>query len=147
VLHASGRRDYEELRARLAELGSPPHYRLEPYVQPFADALAVADVAVARAGGSVFELAAAGVPSVLVPYPHATADHQAGNAKWMADGGAAVVVPDSELDGPRLAREVGALLGASERVEAMRAAARKLARLDAADRIADEVLRLVRSPG
>jgi UDP-N-acetylglucosamine--N-acetylmuramyl-(pentapeptide) pyrophosphoryl-undecaprenol N-acetylglucosamine transferase len=146
VLHASGRRDYNELRARLDEHGSPPHYRLEPFVQPFADALAVADLAVARAGGSVFELAAAGIPSVLVPYPHATADHQSGNAKWMADGGAAVVVPDSELDGARLAREVHALLVEPERVEAMRAAARELARLDAADRIADEVLRLVRSP-
>src|SRR3954465_13072457 len=60
VLHASGRRDYDELKARLDELGSPPHYRLEPYVDPFADALAAADIAVARAGGSVFELVAAG---------------------------------------------------------------------------------------
>src|SRR4051812_4113227 len=142
VLHASGRRDYDALRARLDELESPEHYRLEPYVEPFADALAAADLAVARAGGSVFELAAAGIPSVLVPYPHATADHQSGNAKWMADGGAAVVVPDSELDAARLAREVGALLSAPARLESMSAAARKLARADAADRIADEVLRL-----
>jgi UDP-N-acetylglucosamine--N-acetylmuramyl-(pentapeptide) pyrophosphoryl-undecaprenol N-acetylglucosamine transferase len=142
VLHASGRRDYDELRARLEELGSPPHYRLEPYVEPFADALAVADLAVARAGGSVFELAAAGVPSVLIPYPHATADHQSGNARWMANGGAAVVIPDSELDGARLAREVGALLGSPHRLESMRTGARKLARADAADHIAGEVLRL-----
>src|SRR5204863_5550236 len=142
VLHASGRRDYDDLRARLDALGSPPHYRLEPFVQPFADALAAADLAVARAGGSVFELAAAGIPSVLVPYPHATADHQTGNARWMADGGAAVVVPDAELDGPRLAREVAALLGSPDRLAAMAAAARRLARLDAADLIADEVVRL-----
>jgi UDP-N-acetylglucosamine--N-acetylmuramyl-(pentapeptide) pyrophosphoryl-undecaprenol N-acetylglucosamine transferase len=144
VLHASGRRDYEELKARLDELGSPPHYRLEPYVDPFADALAAADIAVARAGGSVFELAAAGIPSILVPYPHATADHQTGNARWMAGGGAAVVVPDNALDAPRLAREVGNLLSSPQRLDAMRAAARKLARADAADRIADEVLRLAR---
>jgi UDP-N-acetylglucosamine--N-acetylmuramyl-(pentapeptide) pyrophosphoryl-undecaprenol N-acetylglucosamine transferase len=142
VLHASGRRDFDELRARLDELGSPPHYRLEPYVSPFADALAVADVAVARAGGSVFELAAAGIPSILVPYPYATADHQAGNARWMADGGAAVVVPDGELDAARLAREVGELLASPARLDAMRAAARRLARIDAADRIATEVLAL-----
>jgi UDP-N-acetylglucosamine--N-acetylmuramyl-(pentapeptide) pyrophosphoryl-undecaprenol N-acetylglucosamine transferase len=144
VLHASGRRDYDDLRARLDALGSPPHYRLEPFVQPFADALAAADLAVARAGGSVFELAAAGIPSVLVPYPHATADHQTGNARWMADGGAAVVVPDAELDGPRLAREVGALLASPDRLHAMAAGARRLARLDAADRIADEVVGLAR---
>src|SRR3954447_26636119 len=142
VLHASGRRDYDELRAQLDRLGSPTHYVLEPYVQPFADALAVADLAVARAGGSVFELAAAGIPSVLVPYPHATADHQSGNAKWMADGGAAVVVRDAELDGPRLAREVGGLLSSPGRLAAMAGAARRLARLDAADRIAGEVLQL-----
>ncbi len=140
VLHASGRRDYDALRARLEELGSPAHYRLEPFVEPFAEALAAADLAVARAGGSVFELAAAGVPSVLVPYPHATADHQTGNARWMADGGAAVVVSDSQLDAARLSREVGALLGSPGRLEAMAAAARKLARLDAADRIAEAVL-------
>jgi UDP-N-acetylglucosamine--N-acetylmuramyl-(pentapeptide) pyrophosphoryl-undecaprenol N-acetylglucosamine transferase len=142
VLHASGRRDYDDLRARLDALGSPDHYRLEPYVEPFAEALAAADVAVARAGGSVFELAAAGVPSILVPYPHATADHQTGNAKWMADGGAAVVVPDAQLDGTRLAREVGALLSSPQRLQSMSAAARKLARSDAADRIASEVLAL-----
>jgi UDP-N-acetylglucosamine--N-acetylmuramyl-(pentapeptide) pyrophosphoryl-undecaprenol N-acetylglucosamine transferase len=144
VLHASGRRDYDDLRARLEQFGSPPHYRLEPYVQPFAEALAAADLAVARAGGSVFELAAAGIPSVLVPYPHATADHQSGNARWMADGGAAVVVPDSQLDGPRLGREVETLLSSPGRLDAMTDAARKLARIDAADRIADEVLRLAR---
>src|SRR3954447_23572484 len=147
VLHSSGRRDYDELRARLDQLGSPPHYRLEPYVDPFADALAAADIAVARAGGSVFELAAAGVPSVLVPYPHATADHQTGNAQWIADGGAAVVVPDRELDGPRLAREVAALLGSAQRRDAMSAAARKVGRIDAADRIADELLHVARPFG
>ena len=145
VLHACGRRDYDELRDRLAALGDPGHYRLEPYVAPFADALAAADLAAARAGGSVFELAAAGVPAILVPYPHATADHQSGNARWMSDGGAAVVVPDAELDGPRLAREVAALLGSPQRLEAMRTAARALARVDAADRIAEEVLALAGS--
>ena len=64
----------------------------------------------------MFELLAAGLPSVLVPYPHATADHQTKNARWVERGGAAVVVPDDELDGPRLAREVAALLGSSERL-------------------------------
>ena len=87
VLHACGRRDYDELRARLDELGSPPHYRLFPYIEPFADALAAADLAVARAGGSVFELAAAGLPAILVPYPHATGDHQTANARFMERAG------------------------------------------------------------
>src|SRR5436305_4082808 len=127
VLHACGRRDYEDLRARLDELGLPPHYRLEASIEPFADAYAAADLAAARAGGSVFELAAAGLPAILVPYPYATADHQAGNARWMADGGAALVVPDAELDPPRLRAEVSALLGDPERLTRMGEAARRLA--------------------
>jgi UDP-N-acetylglucosamine--N-acetylmuramyl-(pentapeptide) pyrophosphoryl-undecaprenol N-acetylglucosamine transferase len=147
VLHAAGRRDYDALRTRLLELGSPPHYRLVPYVEPFADALAAADLAVARAGGSVFELAAAGLPSILVPYPHATGNHQDANARFMEEAGAAVVIPDAELDGPRLAREVGGLLAAPQRMAAMANAAREVARPDAAEVVASELLALVANDG
>jgi UDP-N-acetylglucosamine--N-acetylmuramyl-(pentapeptide) pyrophosphoryl-undecaprenol N-acetylglucosamine transferase len=147
VLHASGRRDHAELRARLDSMGSPPHYRLFEYVTPFADALAAADLAVARSGGSVFELAAAGVPSILVPYPHATADHQAGNAGHMARAGAAVVVPDREVGAERLRREVAELLTAPGRLEAMRAAARSVARPDAADRVARATVEMAANGG
>jgi UDP-N-acetylglucosamine--N-acetylmuramyl-(pentapeptide) pyrophosphoryl-undecaprenol N-acetylglucosamine transferase len=142
VLHASGRRDYEDLRRRLDEMGSPAHYRLEPYIEPFADAYAAADLAAARSGGSVFELAAAGLPAILVPYPHATGDHQTGNARWMAEAGAAVVVPDGELDAQRLRREATALLEDESRLSEMAAAARRLARPDAAERIAAGILSL-----
>jgi len=144
VLHACGRRDYPELAQRLEELGAPEHYKLHPFITPFAEAYAAADLAVARAGGSVFELLAAGLPAVLVPYPHATADHQTKNARWVEHGGAAVVVPDDDLDGPRLAREVAALLGSSERLRTMQHAARALARPEAAERIAHEIFMLVR---
>ena len=144
VLHAAGRRDHDDLRRRLDELGSPAHYHLYPYIQPFADALAAADLVVARAGGSVLELAAAGLPAVLVPYPYATADHQTANARFMERAGAAVVVPDGELDGPRLAREVARLLGSKQRLGEMASAARRVALPDAAARIAEETLGLVR---
>jgi UDP-N-acetylglucosamine--N-acetylmuramyl-(pentapeptide) pyrophosphoryl-undecaprenol N-acetylglucosamine transferase len=143
VLHACGQRDYAELRVRLDELGSPPHYRLSAFIQPFADALAAADLVAARAGGSVLELAAVGLPAILVPYPHASADHQTLNARHMERAGAAVVVPDDELDGPRLAREVAALLGAPQRMDEMSKAARVAARPDAAERIADELVALL----
>jgi UDP-N-acetylglucosamine--N-acetylmuramyl-(pentapeptide) pyrophosphoryl-undecaprenol N-acetylglucosamine transferase len=143
VLHASGHRDHAELQRRLEQLGSPGHYRLYAYVEPFSDALAAADLAVARAGGSVLEVAAAGLPAVLVPFPHATADHQTRNARYMAAAGAAVVVPDSELDGARLGREVASLLANPDRLRAMAEAARGLARPDAAERIAEETLALV----
>jgi UDP-N-acetylglucosamine--N-acetylmuramyl-(pentapeptide) pyrophosphoryl-undecaprenol N-acetylglucosamine transferase len=140
ILHACGRRDHADLRRRLDDLGSPPHYHLEPYIEPFADALGAADLVAARAGGSVLELAAAGLPSLLVPYPHATADHQTTNARYMAAAGAALVVPDAELDGPRLAREVGALLAAPQRLAGRANAAVAAARPDAAERIADEIV-------
>ena len=145
VLHACGRRDHEELRARLDELGAPSHYRLEAYIEPFADAYAAADLAAARAGGSEFELAAAGLPAILVPYPFATADHQTGNARWMADAGAAVVVPDRELDAARLASEAEALMADPARLAQMSTAARSLARPDAAERVAEAVLLLART--
>src|SRR3954447_530635 len=87
VLHVAGRRDFAELAPRVA---GRVHYLLRDYVTPFGRALAAAGLAVARAGGSVFELAQYGLPAVLVPYPHASADHQTTNAAWMADAGAAV---------------------------------------------------------
>jgi UDP-N-acetylglucosamine--N-acetylmuramyl-(pentapeptide) pyrophosphoryl-undecaprenol N-acetylglucosamine transferase len=138
VLHISGRRDYQQLAGR--EL--PPGYELAELLTPerFADALAAADLAVARAGGSVFELAVHGLPAILVPYPQAAADHQSANARWMSDGGAAVTIPDGELTPARLAAEVGALLGDRRRLAAMSQAARALARPDAARAVADELL-------
>jgi UDP-N-acetylglucosamine--N-acetylmuramyl-(pentapeptide) pyrophosphoryl-undecaprenol N-acetylglucosamine transferase len=135
VLHAAGTRDHAALAAR----AGGPHYDLRPYIEDFGEALAACDLCVARAGGSVFEIAAAGKPAILVPYPHATADHQTANARWMQAAGAAVVVPDDELTAARLGQEVGALLGDPSRLAAMAAASAALARPDAAQAVADEV--------
>jgi UDP-N-acetylglucosamine--N-acetylmuramyl-(pentapeptide) pyrophosphoryl-undecaprenol N-acetylglucosamine transferase len=139
VLHISGRRDHPELSRRELQAG----YDLRDYLDlhEFAHALAAADLAVARAGGSVAEIAAYGVPAILIPYPHASADHQTANARWMERAGAAVVIPDVELSGPRLAREIAALLADPGRLGAMAAASRSLARPHAADEIAQELLR------
>jgi UDP-N-acetylglucosamine--N-acetylmuramyl-(pentapeptide) pyrophosphoryl-undecaprenol N-acetylglucosamine transferase len=143
VLHVAGRRDYPELAAR----NLPAGYDLREYLDldEFADALAAADLVVARAGGSVFEIAASGTPAILVPYPHASADHQAENARWMENAGAAVVIDDGELDGGRLAREVAALFADRERLGEMARAAKGLARPDAAKEIADELLEAART--
>jgi UDP-N-acetylglucosamine--N-acetylmuramyl-(pentapeptide) pyrophosphoryl-undecaprenol N-acetylglucosamine transferase len=139
VLHVCGRRDWPELSA----LSVPAGYDLREYLDlpAFADALAAADLVVARAGGSLFEIAAAGKPAILVPYPHAAADHQTTNARWMAEGGAAVVIADGELSAPRLARETAALLADPQRMRAMAAASRRLARPDAAADVAEELLK------
>jgi len=142
VLHVCGRRDHADLEQRLATLGPAPHYHLHAYVDRFADALAAADLVVARAGGSVLEVAAAGLPSILVPYPHATADHQTANARHMERAGAAVLIPDAELDGARLAREVVPLLADERRLAEMARAAARAARPQAAQDIAAELLAL-----
>jgi UDP-N-acetylglucosamine--N-acetylmuramyl-(pentapeptide) pyrophosphoryl-undecaprenol N-acetylglucosamine transferase len=140
VLHAAGHRDADALAARLGPADARPWYDLRPYITPFGDALAAADLAVARSGGSIFEVAAHGLPAILVPYPHAAADHQTANARWMVDGGAALLVPDAALDAARLSAEVGALLADRDRLAAMAAASAALARPDAARAIADAVL-------
>lgn len=140
VLHISGKRDFEEVEARLASAPHRDRYTLLEYEPNLGDALAAADLVLGRSGGSIFEVIAVGRPAILVPFPFATADHQAANAEWMRKGGAATVIPDSELDAERLRREVDTVLGDAARLEAMAAAARTLAKPDAARRIADEVL-------
>jgi UDP-N-acetylglucosamine--N-acetylmuramyl-(pentapeptide) pyrophosphoryl-undecaprenol N-acetylglucosamine transferase len=140
VLHISGSRDYREARRRLDAAGDVPRYTLVEYEPGLADALAACDLVLARAGGSIFEIAAARRPAILVPYPFAAARHQHANAAWMADAGAAVVVEDSELDPDRLAALPGELLGDRERLERMAQASAALARPDAAARVAEEVL-------
>jgi UDP-N-acetylglucosamine--N-acetylmuramyl-(pentapeptide) pyrophosphoryl-undecaprenol N-acetylglucosamine transferase len=140
VLHVAGHRDHPELERGWIEAGRPERYLLLDYEPSLGDVLAAADLVVARAGGSVMEIAAAGRPALLVPYPHATADHQATNARWMADAGAAEVIPDDELDGERLRQAVDELLADPARLDAMAEASRHLARPDAAERIASEVL-------
>jgi UDP-N-acetylglucosamine--N-acetylmuramyl-(pentapeptide) pyrophosphoryl-undecaprenol N-acetylglucosamine transferase len=136
VVHLCGERDYSELRSR----ASRPDYILEPFMDEIGVAYGAADVALARAGGSVWELAAAGLPAVLVPGAFATGDHQEKNARWFADAGGAVVVPETEAArAPRLVEECLADAG---RLAAMAAAMRALAKPDAAEEIADGLVSL-----
>jgi UDP-N-acetylglucosamine--N-acetylmuramyl-(pentapeptide) pyrophosphoryl-undecaprenol N-acetylglucosamine transferase len=136
VLHICGERDYPELRDRATR----PDYVLVPQTEHFGEALAAADLALSRAGGTVWELAAAGTPAVLVPYPYATADHQARNARHFERGGGALVVADDELDRARALVEE--LLADPARLGEMREAMLALARPDAAAAIAEELIRL-----
>jgi undecaprenyldiphospho-muramoylpentapeptide beta-N-acetylglucosaminyltransferase len=138
IRHVIGARDWDSLRSALPEpLRAGLQYQPVRYEERMDLALAAADLVVCRAGSStVFELAAAALPSVLVPSPYVTADHQTGNARFLVQAGGAVMVPDAELDGPRLGSEVDALLADPERLAAMGKAAHTLARPDAADRVA-----------
>ncbi len=139
VIQITGHRDFQLARERLRS-GSAQRFTLLEYEPDLGDTLAACDLVLARAGGSVFELAAAGRPAILVPYPYAAANHQHANAAWMADAGAAVVIEDAELEPSMLARTVGELFGDPERLDRMGAAAERLSQPDAADRIAREVL-------
>jgi len=141
VLHVSGERDYDRLRAHVRR----DDYVLVPSTAEFGAALAAADLAVSRAGGTVWELAAAGTPSILVPYPYATSDHQTLNARHFERGGGAVVVPEPELD--RVPALVDELLADRQRLDAMRAAMLSMARPHAADEIAEELIALAAARG
>ena len=136
VLHISGERDYEGLRERVHR----SDYVLVSSTDAFGAALAAPDLAISRAGGTVWELAASGTPAILVPYPHATADHQTLNARHFERGGGAVVVPEPELD--RVPALVDELLADSARLESMSAAMRAMARPEAAEQIAEELIAL-----
>jgi UDP-N-acetylglucosamine--N-acetylmuramyl-(pentapeptide) pyrophosphoryl-undecaprenol N-acetylglucosamine transferase len=136
VLHLSGERDFESLRPRVRRAD----YRLLASTTEFGAALSACDLAVARAGSSVWELAAAGLPAVLVPYPYATADHQTKNARYFERGGGALVVREDDLS--RAPELIQSLLEHPQRLRRMSEAMRALARPDAADEIAEELIAL-----
>ena len=136
VIHLCGERDYAELQGR----ASRPDYILQPFLAEIGVAYGAADVVLARAGGSVWELAAAGLPAVLIPGEFATGQHQEKNARWFADAGGAVVVPEAEAE--RAPRVVDELLGDTDRLAAMAAAMRSIAKPNAAEEIADELVSL-----
>jgi UDP-N-acetylglucosamine--N-acetylmuramyl-(pentapeptide) pyrophosphoryl-undecaprenol N-acetylglucosamine transferase len=139
VRHVIGSRDWEEITADgpPVPIGAAVHYQALEYDDDMPTSLAAADVAVCRSGATTsFELLGAGVPAVLVPSPHVTADHQTANARHLVEAGAAVLVPDGELDGARLVAEVDGLLADPGRLDRMGRAARAAARPDAAAAIA-----------
>jgi UDP-N-acetylglucosamine--N-acetylmuramyl-(pentapeptide) pyrophosphoryl-undecaprenol N-acetylglucosamine transferase len=139
VLHLTGERYASELRGRKLR----PDYRLLPWTDDFAGALAAADLVFARAGGSVWEVAAAGKPAVLVPSPNVTADHQTKNARHFEEVGGAVVVPEAEIG--RVPGVVSDLLRDDGRLAEMGIAMRQAARPDAAAVIAEELISLARA--
>jgi UDP-N-acetylglucosamine--N-acetylmuramyl-(pentapeptide) pyrophosphoryl-undecaprenol N-acetylglucosamine transferase len=136
VLHLCGTRDYDALRPQVTR----PDYRLFAYTEEFGAALGACDLVLARAGGSVWELAAAGKPAVVVPGLFATADHQTKNARYFQRGGGAVVVPESEAG--RVADVIRSLLDNPRRLGDMAAAMRRLAKPNAAEEIAEALVGL-----
>jgi len=139
VLHQTGEAMRAETEALYQRLGVDA--RVVAYIEDMAEAYRWADLAVCRAGAmTVSELMAAGLPSALVPYPHAIDDHQTHNARYLADAGAAVLIPQSELTPERLSRELTDLSQKPGRLTEMSRSARLLAKLDAARVVAEVCL-------
>ena len=146
VMHSTGADDFEVTRDLLAltdeEAG---HWTVRPYIQDMGDMLAAADLVLSRAGASsIAEIAALAVPSVLVPYPHATADHQTTNTRFLVDAHAAVMFADEDIDGKAFEDTLADLLASSSKRSAMRRAAKDLAQDRAAQMLADQIEALVR---
>ncbi len=138
IRHVVGRRDYPDIaRQRPAPVEGGLDYVQIEFEDRMDLLLTAADVAVQRAGAStVAELAVIGLPSILVPLPGAPGDHQTQNARRLADAGAAVLVPDAELDADRLEAELDRLVEDPADRQRMADAARLLGRPDAAERVA-----------
>jgi UDP-N-acetylglucosamine--N-acetylmuramyl-(pentapeptide) pyrophosphoryl-undecaprenol N-acetylglucosamine transferase len=136
ILHISGERDYPLLKGRVRR----SDYRLIPSTERIGAAYSAADLVLARAGSSVWEIAAAGKPAILVPYPFATGDHQAKNADYFVRAGGAIVLRELGLDD--VPSHVRSLLDDPQRLARMSEAMLRAARPDAAEEIAEELVAL-----
>jgi UDP-N-acetylglucosamine--N-acetylmuramyl-(pentapeptide) pyrophosphoryl-undecaprenol N-acetylglucosamine transferase len=138
TVHQTGARELEEVRAAYVRAGVGA--RVEAFLDPVALEMHEAELVVCRAGATTLaELAAAGRPAILVPFPAATDDHQKKNAQVLVEAGAAVMIEEPDLNAERLASEALALLADADRLASMRDAMRQFARPDAATRIVNHI--------
>jgi len=144
VIHVTGPTGHEQALEAWRSAGVDPEggeVRVIPFLDDMADAYAAADLVVSRAGATtIAELSVLGLPAVLVPYPHATADHQRGNAQALASAGAAILIDDDELDAGTLAEAVASIVNDVALAGRMSLAARAWARPHAAEALAQLVL-------
>ena len=141
IWHQTGPAQFEEIRKRYDEMY--PDARVEPFITDMASAYGFADLVLARAGATtIAELTVAGKPSVLVPFPYATHNHQFGNARQLEKAGAALTVVQSCLPEVSLASMIGDLLSMPDKLDEMAGAARRMGRPGAAGEVADELEKL-----
>jgi len=142
VTHQTGELDHARVSDAYRQAGVS--VEAVPFLYDMPAVISAADVVVARAGAmTVAELTACGKPAILIPLPTAIYDHQAKNAKVMADAGAAVVLPQAELSGHKLVQELASILDEPNRMRAMSAASLSLRRMDAAEAIVRECYALI----
>ena len=142
VTHQTGEADHERVTAAYRRAGVS--VTVTPYVYDMPAAINAADVVVARAGAmTVAELAACGKPAILIPLPTAIYDHQMKNARVVEAAGAALVLPQAQLSGAKLAQSVAEVLDHPERMRAMATASLSMRRMDAAEAIVRECYALI----
>ncbi len=147
VIHACGQKDFKRMHNLLA-LDEPykDRYDLKEYIDNMGDILAASDLVVSRSGASsVAEIAALAKPSILIPYPHATADHQTTNAHLLSDSGAAIIIPDDQLDSHSLYEAIDSLYENPKKLVSMKEAASRLECSQATDQLRQVVLQAAES--
>jgi UDP-N-acetylglucosamine--N-acetylmuramyl-(pentapeptide) pyrophosphoryl-undecaprenol N-acetylglucosamine transferase len=146
VIHQCGKHDVERTKKNYEDAGAQADVRA--FVDDMVEVYTKADVLVCRAGATTCsEVTAIGVPSIMVPFPHAIYDHQTENARELANEGATLILPQNQMSPERLANEIFTLFSSSSRREAMASAALKLGKIDAGDKIAKSALNLFSNKG
>ncbi len=139
IWHQTGQHDLEQTQTRYKELGIDA--RVEPFLNDIDQAYAWADLVICRAGAlTISELAAVGLPAVLVPYPYAVDDHQTANAHYLADAGAAIIINDSDLTGEKLAPIIEDWISSPELISEMSAKAKNMAMTGATEQVAESIM-------
>jgi len=147
VIFQTGKRNFEDVEHNLKEIY--PDYLndkniiVRPYFDDMVTVLKSCDIAVSRAGSlSISELCASSVASIFIPYPHAAADHQRKNARYMVEQGAGLYLEDSETSAEKLLEMISKLIEDSDKLGQMQAQSAKLAKLDAVDKITEQILEI-----
>ncbi len=143
ILHLTGARDFADIVNGWSAAGANPHVKMLPYLDDMGLAYRASDLVICRAGASTLaELAAYGVPAILIPYPHATHDHQTKNAAIAVNAGAAVLLPDADLTAESLSAVASELLSNGHKLATMTRAALTTGYPDAASTLANLVIGL-----
>ena len=146
-LHVTGKGEFDSVTEKLRNAGltlNEPNIRVVPYLYNMPQAMAMADVAIFRAGATgLAELTARGVPAILIPYPYAAENHQEFNARSLVEAGAARMILNRDLTAEILSATLDELLSSPEKLKSMAAASLSLGKPHAADDIAELILQMI----
>ncbi|MDQ0412597.1 undecaprenyldiphospho-muramoylpentapeptide beta-N-acetylglucosaminyltransferase [Mesobacillus stamsii] len=136
VLYVTGDSHFEEVQQEVELVGNPENVIIKPFIHNMPEVLAGVDLTVARAGATTLaELTSLGIPSILIPSPYVTDNHQEKNARALSEKGAARLLLEKDLTGPKLVESIDQILGQEKKLADMKKAAKKLGMPDAAQRV------------